>query len=407
MATRRVSNAVVPYEEPIERTTVRRETDKPPSTIMRWVFPIFLLGAVIVTWIVLFVTGMAGGEFSKISYPGKLANIVTVFHVVILIWPIVLIVRKQAWIRLIVVAVMVFGAWLTLLLGYIILAGGPLWGLKFPGVLALILSASAAYALTRYSKVDQTLAHQVQSLPGLEQTIAEEERKLNLSSIEAKDAQEQSDARKSEHSKAANIAVESSRAFTEARKVLESSDAAKEQKTLDAELAKAKARLEEIPDLVQGTLAAIAKLKGSGAAPLQHKVDTLEAEFKQLKDTDIPDLQKKVDVLKRRVEISQEKRDLDAAKALNKRNSKLEQEARADYEKAKKRQAEKTDEWKSQQRVTEKLTSQRTDVSARQDTLVQTQRLEWRDELVFALPLAVIALLCYPAWYGWVALEVF
>ena len=411
MATRNPGSAVVPYQEPTEEADQSpRDTDKPSESMKRWIFPGFLLVAVIITWVVLFAVGMAGGPFGKLSFPLKLAVIVTVFHTVILAWPTFLLIRKRAWSRLIVVAVMLGGIWLTLVFGYTVAVGGAMWGLRFLGALALVLSAAAAYVLTRYPKQDQALVHELDLLSGLDQSVAEQQKVANRSSAVAQEVHAQLQVSENDLSNAVSVAEKSSKEFTKAQKAFDNNDLVERKATLESELAKANATLVDIPKL-QVTLSQTidkAKSRSAESLALQQQFEKLDEDYKVLVEETIPDLKRKLADVTSEVEVSDVKRALDQAAKANEHDAGVADEARREKNATSKRYKKATKEWKVQQGALTRLTEQRDDILTKWRVADETRRLQWRDGIALALFFAVVALLLgYPAWYGWVELEVF
>lgn len=405
MATTKTGKNVVPYEAPTNSSAKRREADKPSDIVKRWIFPVVLLIAVIITWIVLFSTGMASGAFGVATYPLTLTTVVTVFHIVILLFPIVLILKKKAWLRLIAVAIMVLGPWLLLAVGYVHGMGAPLWGLRILGAVALILSAIAAYVLTRYIKEDQTLVHEVNSLPELKQSIADQRKKENDSEIQFQAAKDRSDQLEKESSDAVSLAEKSSKAYTKAKKDFDEHPLVVEQSDIKKDLAAKKAARDDIPNQQQAIRTTIAQSGGKNTRALEGQLAQLDQKYVDL-DKEVTDLERKLKGINPKVDALNEKKVLDDATAKNKTDGEAQQDVRRELKVANKRLRRLTDDWKHEQAATARLVKQRDEVAAKQQSTKEERRLLWRDELFFPVVLAVVALLLYPAWYGWVATQV-
>jgi hypothetical protein len=444
MATTKPGTALVRYRKKAKKKlAARRDSVKSTDAVKRWAFPIVLLVATCITWIVLFVVGMASGAFGVISYPGKLAGVVTVFHVVIFAWPTYLLVKQKAWWRLIVVGIMVLGMGLALLFGYIVAVGAPLWGLRVLGVAALILSAVTAYLLSRYPEEDQEYLDEVKLLPAHDRSVEEQRETARIAGIRAENATQAADLLKKDHSDAAHEAEQASKDRTAKQKAYDNSDAVKEMGDIKKELDAKKVEKTEIADKqmelvekmsavtrsarkpkpkaapepeddgnpdIEGKEAVVAE--DSASKPVipitvyQRKYDELERRHKELEETVIPDLEQKFAEATQKAEDSKEKEALDEAVRISEAASDKEREKRAEHKRAKKSSDKKTQAWKHEEDVLADLTSRRDEVSSKQQTTNESRRQMWRDDLMLPLIYGILALLCYPAWYGWVLLEV-
>lgn len=444
MATTKPGTAVVRFRKKAKKKlAARRDSIKSNDAVKRWAFPLVLLVATIITWIVLFVVGMASGAFGVISYPGKLAGIVTVFHIVILVWPTYLLIKQKAWWRLIVVGIMVLGMGITLLFGYIVAMGAPLWGLRFLGAAALILSAVTAYLLSQYPEEDQDYLDEVKLLPAHDRSIAEQREIARVAGIRAENATQDAERLKKEHSDAAHAAEQASKDRTVKQKAYGDSDVVVEMDKVKKKLDAKKVEKTEIADKQMELIEKMSAVTRSARKPklkavpesgddgdpdvesdeaaraedsvsepvipvtaYQRKYDELERRHEELVETVIPELEEEFAEATQKAEDSKEKEALDEAIRISEEASDKEREKRAEHKRAKKSSDKKTQAWKHEEDVLADLTSRRDEVSSKQQTTNESRRQMWRDDLMFPLICGILALLCYPAWYGWVLLEV-
>jgi hypothetical protein len=338
---------------------------------------------------------------------------------------------------------MVLGMGLALLFGYIVAVGAPLWGLRVLGVAALILSAVTAYLLSRYPEEDQEYLDEVKLLPAHDRSVEEQRETARIAGIRAENATQAADLLKKDHSDAAHEAEQASKDRTAKQKAYDNSDAVKEMGDIKKELDAKKVEKTEIADKqmelvekmsavtrsarkpkpkaapepeddgnpdIEGKEAVVAE--DSASKPVipitvyQRKYDELERRHKELEETVIPDLEQKFAEATQKAEDSKEKEALDEAVRISEAASDKEREKRAEHKRAKKSSDKKTQAWKHEEDVLADLTSRRDEVSSKQQTTNESRRQMWRDDLMLPLIYGILALLCYPAWYGWVLLEV-
>jgi len=405
-----------------KKRPARRDSVKPIDAAKRWAFPIVLLAAVIITWIVLFATGMASGAFGAATYALTLTLVVTVFHAVILAYPTFLAIKKKAWWRLIVVGVMLLGMLIALVIGYIHLASIPLWGLKIPGVLALLLSAIAAYLLARYAEEDQNLVEDLKLLPARDKAIRKQQQVVDTAGFSAQHAEKVARDLATESANITHAAEQASNERTAKQKAYDNSSAVKAVADMEKEIG---AKQAEVDDLEaeralisrsmskssDETSSAKSKAVASTEVPRtfegkRERLEEIKALLKDLRQA-ISQLQEKQEKAKQDAEASSEKRQLDAAKAYSVQKSKEEKAKRKERDAAKEEANRETRAFKLEQSKLDGMTGQRNEVTSRQQNAEETRRLMWRDDLLAPGLCALFALLFYPAWYGWVVLEVF
>lgn len=403
---------IVRYRKPKKRPA-RRDSVKRTDAIKRWAFPIVLIVAAIITWYVLFGTGMASGAFGAANYPLTLTIIVTVFHAVILAWPTFLLVKKKAWWRLVVVGIMLLGMLLALVTTYILVAGAPLWGIKIPGVAALLLSVIAAYSLSRYAEEDQNLVEDVELLPARNKSIRKQQEKVDKAAARASHAEGIAKALGKESSDITHAAEIASKDRTAKQKAYDNSPAVKAVGTIEKEIATKKTEVGDLTTEKTALARSFGRPKNASSKDelsyedKQKRRKEIDARIKEIEETEIPQLEAKLADAQRDAEATSEKRALDAASNLSVKKSEEEAEKRDEYKTAKEEAGIRTRQWKEEQAVLDSMTGQRDEVTSRQQNAEETRRLLWRDDLLVPGLCALFAILFYPAWYGWVLLEVF
>jgi hypothetical protein len=420
----------------IERFKARRDSVKSTNANKRWIFPVVLIIAAIITWFWLFGAGMATktpkGAFGAAIYAPILANIVTIFHVVINIYPTYLLIKKKAWWRLLVVGFMLIGMWLALVVGYIHLAGAALWGLRFPGVLALLLSAMAAYLLSRYAEEDQTLVEDVKRLPASKNAIQKQEDKVAMEASNVEEAKKAAKARSLESSNATHDAERASEDRTAKQQAYDNSLAVTQAADIDKEIKAKKTEQEDLTTERALLIYALSKSSGKSTAKTRStegtttpvasedaesaesgvsfdekrdRLKVVDARLKELR-VDIPQLEVKLKQKQDEAAASNEKKQLDAAAARSVKKSKKEKAKRDERDAAIEEERTATRAWKREQRKLTDMTGRRDAVLSRQEEAEETRRLMWRDDLFYPGVCAFFAILCYAAWYGWVVLEI-
>lgn len=399
------------------KTTPSDTTTEPESRIERGVtalkrmwFPALLAVAVIIAAFILGIVGLTNEpDVARFTYPNTMGLIVGLYSLVIFAWPAMMAITKKAWLRLVLMAIVVVIVFLLLPMGVRILGmvglAQALWGLRVFGLLALALQALAAYWLTRYTVRDDTLDKDRKGLPELDKKIVEVDAKLTSAKANEKARKSNLKSKQAAQQAAAGAAKKASITLKSAQEAYDESEA----KNLFDTLTEARDNTKRLMGENADKSTEIAKTLTT--ATQKNVIDKLERTQKELEED--------YDTL--RVRLEAEEVNLSSLKWISgvhalKASLKTATAASADKDKILKSADEhqeiaETEHKKAAQRATSKgkqlktLQSQRENLKRRIEAADESAKKGRLSPLVIPAILLAGALVLYSSWYGQVLVE--
>jgi len=420
---------------PMERRASRDDRatmfEMAKTAVKRFAFPLILLVAVVVVWMILFSIGMAASTdpithaknpMGKIIFPTNAAPVLAWYGLVVMIYPafkavVRLVAKKTSQHELVRLGIAIG----TTLLGFLLIRstlttlqglGVWLWAAKIPGVVALILCALAAYLLTLYKEDDERLVELERDLPGLEDDLREAEADQKRSMNDETLWRGQLEDRTAAYDTLAATAKEKDTIYVNASNLFNESEDVKEQVEVSAKLTKANEDLRLLRSDIDTLEAQVAKEKDPGEKrSLQVELTKKIAERTELRDTTIPDLEARLVVLNESVAANPLKGAVDTAKQDSEDAG---QKAKEYHDSVKKIEAEHSVAEAKRDVDSGRVTASkkaRDDVRQEIASIRAERKSLWRDgvwvPVIIPLVLWGVAILGYTTWYGWVIVEFF
>ena len=392
-------------------TTTPAPTKKVTTdTAKKFVFPVALAIAAAIAWVFLFTTGMTVGAMGAFTYPAKAALIIGIYNIVIMAWPVVLAVQKRQLmvLRLLFVAATIVVSLIMLPWLFISAAGlaQALWGLKIFGVLALLLHGLTAYLLTRYSGPDRDVEAERGELRGIADNTRKAEQKATMANKALEAHRLQMDQDKCVHAKLQKTATKRQEAYQHATEVFKKDplvverDEAKEK--VDAKTAEI-AKLDELRDEIQSKIWRSAN--SNEKTRLQSNLDNLNGERASL-TAELASLEANAARLEAEVQGSDIKKQLDAATAAHAKASGAEATQQKDLDDAEKVAKKATKKAGAANATLTSLQTDKDNATTRIEAADKAAKSVWRDVIIWPAVAFIGAFLLYPAWYGWVLVDV-